>query len=128
VAQRKEERMNRNQRKTKWQATKKSKEKQRDKKHKKGRKSKQTKRENVEQQNNQGQPVKPSAVCVAPSGSAEWLSFNNCVVPPPDGECSLHPMLVAPKRADHLDSMTPFTRFHRLTISRLQENLPQTSS
>jgi hypothetical protein len=100
---------------------------QRDKNHRKKEKSKQTKRENTEQQNNQGKPVKPSAVCIVPSGSAEWLSFNNCVVPP-DGKYSLHPMPVVPKRVDHLDSMTPFTRFHRLTISRFQEDLPHTSS
>jgi hypothetical protein len=68
----------------------------------------------VHMQNNQGKPVKPSAVCILPSGSAEWLPFNNCVAPPPDGEHSLYPMLVAPKCVDHLDSMTPFTRFHRL--------------
>jgi hypothetical protein len=90
-------------------------------------KNKQTTRENTEQQNNQGKPVRPSAVCIMLSGSAEWLSFNNCVVPQPDGERSLHSMLVAPKRAHHLDSMTPFTRFRRLTITRFRRNLPHTS-
>jgi hypothetical protein len=33
-----------------------------------------------------------------------------------------------PKRDDHLDSMTPFTRSHCLTITRFQENFPQAFS
>jgi hypothetical protein len=82
--------------------------KQSDKKHKKE-KSTKTKSENTKQQNDQSMLVKPSVVCIVPSGSADWLSFNNYVVLQPDGELSLRPMVVAPKRSHHMYSMAPST-------------------
>jgi hypothetical protein len=82
---------------------------------------------NAEQRSNQGKPVKPSAIYIVPSGSVDWLLFNDCFVPRPDSERFLRPMLMAPKRAYHMYSMTAFTQFRCLTITRFQENLPQTA-